>query len=814
MAQGWRSAVVLDKDEFRRAFLPYPTHTSPPATDSWDVFKPLQGVDDFADHQISELFIQALNGEGDRLANGTTLSQFRHYKDSGSSTSKSDAAIFRSEQPSTRPSWCDQRIPVAFNSHFVGSDPFDKAEYDDEYGEIQAERVKVLNRITAVVELLFAAQHRVFLFFLLVIGRRFRLLRWDRAGVVSTPSIDYCDEPGVLCNFLWRLSHFDDAALGFDPSATRVLRGDVDFLQMDFAALKNANDVDHTERVLLENESTDTSTFEYARTMFRDSLAVDWPRYKVQVPRGHMQRAFLVCRPTFRANGVFGCGTRSYVALDCKTGRFVWLKDSWRAAHVLTGTEGDVLQSLNDAGIQNVPTLLCHGDIQDQTTITGEWWERAQTLSPLPSPSSVLSFTSSSHTLTASTSPSSKKRKRIEDDAEDATSYPQTAGPLRQHTHYRIVVAEVALPLKDFRNGKQLASVVLDAIKAHHQATTNPKTRLLHRDVSGGNILIYPRVKRNGDDVNAMTWCGILSDWELAKPVDDDNPPSKATQADQMGTYQFMSVDILSRPWKPMKVADELESFFHVLVYYSIRHLRSNCSHPSSYIDNYFNNYSGPGHLHTCGWKSLAIEVDDWLSTRFPHRPLLFRSPMDELLGELLKCFHAHYKVMKDDMAKNALFSEPPAPPLEPADETLAPVGRPDIVFFDSDGAVIDLARKKAGDDPTDDCDFAYDDFVDTPTAEDRRRAGQVADHAFVLEHVARIVRSPDWPEDDRIPVPEPNAWTATPTRSGGVDYSRPESNKRRRIAGPEPIVSLPARLHRSTRRTRMQPRTMPLRMR
>ena len=406
------------------------------------------------------------NGRDDHLANGSTLSHFSSYKDSGSTISRTDAAIFRSAQESigTQPSWCDQSIPVAFNSHSTSSDPFDKTVYDDEYGEIKVERAKVLNHITAVAELLFAAQHRVFLFFLLVIGRRFRLLRWDRAGIVSTPSIDYCDEPGVLFDYLWRLSHFDDAALGLDPGATRVFRGDVDYVHMDFAALKNANDVDHIER-LLQNESTDSSTFEYARTMFRNSLAAEWPRYKIHVGRGRTQRTFLVGRPTFRTNGVFGRGTRGYVALDCKAGRFVWLKDSWRAAHILTGTEGDVLQTLNDAGVQNVPTLLCHGDVQDQTTITGEWWERAQTLSPLPSPSSVLSFALSSRTLTGSTSPSSRKRKRIEVDAEDATSHPQTAGPLRQHKHYRIVVAEVALPLKDFRNGRQLATVVLDALQ-------------------------------------------------------------------------------------------------------------------------------------------------------------------------------------------------------------------------------------------------------------------------------------------------------------------------------------------------------------
>lgn len=286
----------------------------------------------------------------------------------------------------------------------------------------------------------------------------------------------------------------------------------------------------------------------------------------------------------------------------------------------------------------------------------------------------------------------------------------------------------------------------------------------------------------------------------------------------RQGTYQFMSVDLLSRPWKPVKIADELESFFHVLVYYSIRHLRSNCAHPSSYIDNYFNNYSGPGRLHTCGWKSLAIEVDDWLSTRFPHRPLLFRSPMDELLGDLLKSFHAHYKVMKDDMAKNGPpLPEPPAPPLEPSDEALAPVGKPDIVFFNEDGS----ASERPPNDSPDDYECGFD-FEDVPTAEDRARAAQVADHAFMLEHVAKLVRGSDWPEDDRIPSSDSgsdsgsDADSATPTRSVGAEHERAlhASNKRRRIAGPEPIVSLPARLRWSTRRTRMQPRTMPLRMR
>ena len=39
---------------------------------------------------------------------------------------------------------------------------------------------------------------------------------------------------------------------------------------------------------------------------------------------------------------------------------------------------------------------------------------------------------------------------------------------------------------------------------------------LIHRDVSGGNILIYPRIDDTGGK-REIVWTGILGDWELAK---------------------------------------------------------------------------------------------------------------------------------------------------------------------------------------------------------------------------------------------------------------------------------------------------------
>ena len=46
-----------------------------------------------------------------------------------------------------------------------------------------------------------------------------------------------------------------------------------------------------------------------------------------------------------------------------------------------------------------------------------------------------------------------------------------------------------------------------------------PKVPILHRDVSGGNILIIPSIIK--DDQGAeIKWTGLLTDWEMSKPRD------------------------------------------------------------------------------------------------------------------------------------------------------------------------------------------------------------------------------------------------------------------------------------------------------
>ena len=169
-----------------------------------------------------------------------------------------------------------------------------------------------------------------------------------------------------------------------------------------------------------------------------------------------------------------GRGTRGYVAVDCESGAFMWLKDAWRAYCILADPEGNALRKLNDAEIINVPTLICHGDIGDQVTLTPDWWEvkntsTAQTSSstqrdklPTPSPSTsspLLSIHVRSHNL---------KRKRGDERSTDKGPVHQVdlreECPLRRHKHYRLVVKEVARPLTDFKNGCQLISLVSDCV--------------------------------------------------------------------------------------------------------------------------------------------------------------------------------------------------------------------------------------------------------------------------------------------------------------------------------------------------------------
>ncbi|KAI0760000.1 hypothetical protein BD413DRAFT_617504 [Trametes elegans] len=154
--------------------------------------------------------------------------------------------------------------------------------------------------------------------------------------------------------------------------------------------------------------------------------------------------------------------------------------------------------------------------------------------------------------------------------------------PIRAHSHYRLVVKEVCRPLEDFKDDAKLLLVMYCALRAHKQAYT--LAGIIHRDISAGNILIYP-------DANGES-CGVLKDWDLLKQMANVKPGGR--QLDRTGTWQFLSVAALDNSSKKIILQDDLESVFHVSLYTAIQFLPHNCpdDRVGAFLYRYFDDYA------------------------------------------------------------------------------------------------------------------------------------------------------------------------------------------------------------------------------
>ncbi|KAF8132577.1 hypothetical protein EV363DRAFT_1328895 [Boletus edulis] len=195
------------------------------------------------------------------------------------------------------------------------------------------------------------------------------------------------------------------------------------------------------------------------------------------------------------------------------------------------------------------------------------------------------------------------------------------------YQHYRLVHGIVGRPLFQFDSTKQLVTAVFDALQAHSHAVNH--ARLLHRDISAGNIILTDKGK------------GLLIDWEMAKKMDERG----SRCPDRTGTWQFMSANLLQQPGKFHTVTDDLESFLHVLAWTTIRYIPA--------IDSYSAGRRGKdlasfderdemeGHCHEGGHlKGLLLAAGKYPSSSFQPR---CKTPLLELLQELRKPFKSLY---------------------------------------------------------------------------------------------------------------------------------------------------------------------------
>ncbi|KAH9855951.1 hypothetical protein C2E23DRAFT_812697 [Lenzites betulinus] len=399
---------------------------------------------------------------------------------------------------------------------------------------------------------MFNRQHRMWIFMVLILGDHCRIIRFDRAGAVATQKFNYKTNGATLIEFFWRYAKWSASTRGHDPTAERIPPGSSLAEQMQARAKK--------DKVMTERK-------DYACRMFEQSLDPRWYWWKLRVePDGKEgeDRFFVVGKPNFQASGVVGRGTRGYVALPADNiadGNFCYLKDAWRVVGPDIDKEGTILEHLNEHNVMYIPTLECHGDVGDptqQVTRTDALWEEIY------------------------------QKKVDEGKAGEAIVSLQ----LKKHRHYRISVKQVGLQMSEFANSQELIKALGCCIFAHKNAYD---IGVIHRDISAGNVLLYYDV-----DAENPEWCGLLNDWELSKKTDSVYPHGR--QLDRTGTWQFMSAMTLAGPSEPVRVEDELESFFNVLLYFAIRFLHHNCKRVGDFMYAYFDDYSTLDDNYGCGF--------------------------------------------------------------------------------------------------------------------------------------------------------------------------------------------------------------------
>lgn len=327
-----------------------------------------------------------------------------HYETTDESLCKIDGSfIHESDRKAViagYPNWPEMRFLVEFKRGGIPKDPFDDLAGHDPDASAKTRR-EIRGQIMAYAERFFSYQHRHAAFFLFVNGDKFRVMCWDRSGVAVTEAVDYItsmEGTRALLEVTYAFSKLSRVKQGVDTTATRLLEGSCGWKRMDALAKSLADDLDVTER-LLEGEvhkvfanpeeaatyallSGDDDTelhsdptrpclcdhatsrriipvLSHVRRMFRESLVKGFPRYRLSVA-GH---DYLVGKHIFIGSGMIGRGTRGYVALEWKTQRFVFLKDSWRAYYEGVESEGTILSKLNQKKVLNVPTVVRHSDV-------------------------------------------------------------------------------------------------------------------------------------------------------------------------------------------------------------------------------------------------------------------------------------------------------------------------------------------------------------------------------------------------------------------------------------------------------------------
>ncbi len=234
-----------------------------------------------------------------------------------------------------------------------------------------------------------------------------------------------------------------------------------------------------------------------------------------------------------------------------------------------------------------------------------------------------------------------------------------------------------------------------------------------------------------------------------------------------------MSVALLNRPQKDAEIPDDLESLFYVLLYHAVRHLKSNCKNVPDWLEDFFNVFSYFDGAYGCGhWKQNAIETGKLVINYATKTRLMFNSPMDQLLGSLVRSFQAYYLVKEYDEtqqkaeAQSQLQATTLRAPASGVSRIRRKVAAP---AFKVDGKVLAQLRSFSRPEPE----------TSAPTEEQRELANIVSNPQLFVAWLRRYAMM-EWPADDKEGDRVPADWFES-TAIGPTNVPGYTPNKRQR---------------------------------
>ncbi|KAM5535319.1 hypothetical protein V8D89_011004 [Ganoderma adspersum] len=717
----------------------------------------------------------------------------------------SAAALFRREwQPELeddQPNWAYQSAFVQFTRGGAHNDPFDFRALQ-ELGEIADDEIVMDNRerirrqMQSYADNVALYQHRTAVFSLVVDPREFRVVRWDRSRAFVSERVDYLRDARSLVEVMLALVVADHEGQGYDPTATLIPEGSEDHELMDRVvderywrvpvlpwaegtplpptvpiqthttfvsdAAPGPADanldgylVDDTEtgaatsRPVLEDDAR--FVFRYVLDCFRRSLRVGrgFLRYRLAVGGDE----FLVAAPLYYCAANWG--TRGYVAFHKQSWRLVFLKDYWRP-HYPGGagtSEGDILRRLNEDGVRNVPTLLCHEDVDGQLTgVLDDWVD----LEDQRTEESRITGSEDTRENTGDNGFEHEPRgvKRTQDDRKEEAS-PQTC----HYVHYRIVLKEVCLSLTALTSSRQLVSIVGDCIEAHYDATE--KSKLVHCNISSESIVILPTFSEpeDGDTYSPrVVWRGVLADWESARAVLGHDASESVPRPERTPTARrHMSVAALTNGASHVPTtADELESFFHVVLHHTIRFCPHNVNATdfinTTFVPDSATELSDGAGAVLCPLNK-EIVVAELGVLKLCGRKVVFyhdqsgarrNAPLNRLLSTMLRWLKARYDLLEYDSESTATAPSSSTSALDDGGN-LQSVKRPRVepkIRASNDAVTATDGGRSAS---------VSEENAVRPSDKTYELARRVDDHDAVRKLFEEALKSTDWPVNDVV---------------------------------------------------------------